>query len=158
MSRESGDITFNEYRALADFRYHIRKFQRFSEQAARQVGLEPQQHQLLLAIKGLPDDVRANIGELAERLQIQHHSTVELVDRLALRGLVARKRGAEDRREVVVQLLAKGDKVLRELSLRHREELRSEAAALVQALRKLSLALGAAGKTPAKKPRTRKAD
>jgi DNA-binding MarR family transcriptional regulator len=133
----SNDIADNDYRALAEFRYQIRRFLRFSERAARHAGLEPQQHQLLLAIKGMPDSTRATIGELAERLQIQHHSTVELVDRLTRRGLVLRKRAGEDRREVIVQLTGKGDKVLRELSVHHRDELRSAGPALVEALRKM---------------------
>ncbi len=76
-------ISPTEYQALAEFRYQMRLFTRFSEQAARSVGLEPQQHQLLLAVKGLPSDKIATIGTIAERLQIEHHSTVELIDRLA---------------------------------------------------------------------------
>lgn len=134
---KEGDINQTEYRALADFRYTIRRYLRFSEQAARQSGLEPQQYQFLLAIKGMPDDVRTTVGELAERMQIQHHSTVELVDRMAERGLVVRKRGAEDRREVIVQLSAKGDKLLRELVMHHRNELREFAPNLTQSLRKI---------------------
>ena len=71
-----------DYRALAEFRYQLRRFDRFSERAARAVGLEPQQHQLLLAVKGMPAGVHATIGLLAERLQVQHHTAVELVDRM----------------------------------------------------------------------------
>jgi DNA-binding MarR family transcriptional regulator len=134
---KDGDITINEYRALADFRYNIRRYLRFSEQAARQAGVEPQQYQFLLAIKGMPDDVRCTVGELAERMQIQHHSTVELVDRMTERGLVARKRGSEDRREVLVQLSAKGEKLLRDLVIHHRNELKELAPGLTQALRKV---------------------
>jgi|tagenome__1003787_1003787.scaffolds.fasta_scaffold19709560_1 DNA-binding MarR family transcriptional regulator len=134
---KEGDINLTEYRALADFRYNIRRYLRFSEHAARQSGLEPQQYQFLLAVKGMPDDVRATVGELAERMQIQHHSTVELVDRMTERGLVTRKRGSEDRREVIVQLSAKGDKLLRDLVMHHRNELRDLAPNLAQALRKI---------------------
>src|SRR5512146_1158058 len=101
------DINETDYRALAEFRYQIRRFVRFSERAARAAGVEPQQHQLMLAVKGMPEDEQATISNLAERLQIQHHSTVELVDRLVNRSLVTRKRGAEDRRQVLVQLTAK---------------------------------------------------
>lgn len=125
------------YRALAEFRYQIRRFLRFSEETARAAGLEPQQYQLLLALKGLPQGVRGRIGEVAERLQIQHHSTVELVDRLARRGLVRRRRGHDDRREVLLDLSAKGDRVLRELALRNREELREMGPGLVSALQKV---------------------
>ena len=88
------------YKAMAEFRYQIRRFLRFSEETARAGGLEPQQYQLMLAIKGMAGDVRGRIGEIAERLQIQHHSTVELVDRLARRGLIKRRRSESDRREV----------------------------------------------------------
>ena len=82
------DISMAEYQALAEFRYQIRRFLRFSEQAARATGLVPQQYQLLLALKGLPNGRKATISELAERLQIKHHSTVELIDRLVKRELV----------------------------------------------------------------------
>ena len=138
----SGEINENDYQALAEFRYHIRRFLRFSERAAREAGVEPQQHQLLLAVKGMPDGSQATISELAERLQIQHHSTVELVDRLTTRGLVTRKRGAEDRRQVIVQLTAKGEKLLRDLSMSHRDELRDESTELVGSLRKLIASMG----------------
>ncbi len=123
------------YRAMAEFRYQIRRFLRFSEQAARAAGLEPQQYQLLLALKGM-GDVDHRIGQIAERLQIQHHSTVELVDRLARRGLVRRRRSSEDRREVLLELTSRGDKVLQELALHHRAELRESGPALISALRK----------------------
>ncbi len=136
-----GGITAADYRALADFRFHIRRFLRFSEQVARSAGVEPQQHQLLLQLKGLPAEVPPRIGELAERLQIQHHSAVELVDRLARRGLVKRRRGGSDRREVLLEMTPRGEKTLLELSLHHREELRSSGPALVTALQTLMSAM-----------------
>jgi DNA-binding MarR family transcriptional regulator len=139
---KDGELTISEYRALADFRHSIRRYLRFSEQAAREAGVEPQQYQFLLAIKGMPDDVRSTVGELADRMQIQHHSTVELVDRMAQRGLVVRKRGSEDRREVMVQLSAKGEKLLRDLAIHHRNELRESAPKLAQALRKIMATSG----------------
>ena len=80
------EVSNADYESLAELRHQIRRFLRFSEQAARRAGLEPRQHQLLLGLKGLPKDVRPRIGELADRLQIQHHSTVELVNRLATNG------------------------------------------------------------------------
>ena len=124
-----------DYRALAEVRHQIRRFLHFSEQASRRAGLEPHQHQLMLALKGLPRGVRPRIGELAERLQIRHHSTVELVDRLAARNYVRRLRVGEDRREVLLSLTPKGIRVLRELSLHHRAELRTQGPALIAALR-----------------------
>jgi DNA-binding MarR family transcriptional regulator len=127
-------LTLSDYESLAELRYQIRRFLRFSEQAAREAGLEPRQHQLMLTLKGLPAGTRPRIGELAERLQIQHHSTVELVNRLAAGGYVRRQRGGEDRREVLLSLTRKGEKTLRELSLHHQAELRLRGPALVAAL------------------------
>jgi DNA-binding MarR family transcriptional regulator len=123
-----------DYQALAELRYQIRRFQHFSEQAARQAKLQPQQHQLLLAIKGLPKGRRARIGELARRIQLQHHSTVELVNRLAARGLVRRHRSTDDRREVLLEVTAKGEQVLERLSSDHSIELRTQGPVLVAAL------------------------
>ncbi len=131
---ESDSITQAEYRALAEFRYELRRFLHFSEQAARVAGLEPQQHQLLLAIKGLPTSKDASVGELAERLQIQHHSTVELVNRMVERGLLERRRDDNDQRRVLVSLTPYGEEVLKKLSLLHRTELRTTGPALVQVL------------------------
>ena len=123
-----------DYQAIAEFRYQIRRFLRFSEDVSRTAGLEPQQHQLLLAVKGMPGGRAARISDLAERLQIQHHSTVELVDRLAARGLVIRALGEDDRREVYVQLSPRGEHILTGLTLHHKNELRGTAPALVAAL------------------------
>ena len=151
---EDKDLLPGDYRALAEFRYQIRKFLRFSEEAARAAGLEPQQHQLLLAVKGMPDGMRARIGEIADRLQIQHHSTVELVDRLERNGYVNRKRNDQDKREVLIGLTPKADRVLRELALHHHEMLQTYGAALVSSLKKVMHPKGRArkekGSSPAK--------
>lgn len=130
-------LTLSDYQSLAELRHQIRKFVHFSEQAARKAGMQPRQHQLLLAIKGLPKDVRPRIGELAERLQLQHHSTVELANRLAQRGYIRRRRDSEDRREVLLNLTAKGESVLRRLSLDHKQELRNAGPMLMGALLRL---------------------
>lgn len=132
-----GDLSLQEYGALAEFRFQIRRFIHFSEQAARAAGLEPQQHQLLLALKGFRGGKGATIGDLADRLQLQHHSAVELVSRSVREGLVTRSRGAVDRRQVFVTLTPHGETLLRELSLHHREELRSAGPALVRTLNAL---------------------
>jgi DNA-binding MarR family transcriptional regulator len=124
----------SDYQALAEFRYRIRCFLRFSEQAARAAGLEPQQHQLLLSIKGLPSSKKATVGVLAERMQLAHHSTVELLDRLEERGLVERRRDESDRRQVLVQVTPAGEEILAELSLHHLDELGSVGRTLVQVL------------------------
>ena len=134
-------IARSDYEALAELRYQIRRFLHFSEQAARAAGLEPQQHQLMLALKGFPKGARPRIGELAERLQTRHHSTVELVNRLAAEGHIVRHRASgnrrgEDRREVFLSLTPSGEKILRELSLHHRGELRIQGPALISALKR----------------------
>jgi DNA-binding MarR family transcriptional regulator len=129
-------LTTADYQALAELRYQIRNFLHFSEQAARRAGLEPRQHQLMLSLKGLPQGMRPSIGALAHRLRIQHHSAVELVNRLAQGGYVQRDRAGEDRRAVLLSLTAKGEKILRVLSIDHRSELRVQGPALVLALRR----------------------
>jgi DNA-binding MarR family transcriptional regulator len=106
-----------DYETLADLRYHIRRFLRIREEAARAAGIEPQQYLVLLQIKGLAQRRPATIGALTERLQIRHHATVQLVDRLAQRGMVRRRRAEVDRRGVVVQLTARGEVTLRKLAL-----------------------------------------
>jgi DNA-binding MarR family transcriptional regulator len=128
----------SDYQALSEFRYQLRRYVRLSEEAARAAGVEPQQHQLMLAVKGLPEGEEPRIAYLAERLQIQHHSAVELVDRMEKKSLITRARGANDRREVHIQLTTRGDRVLAELTRQMREELRSAAPDLVATLRKLT--------------------
>jgi DNA-binding MarR family transcriptional regulator len=131
------ELEVNDYRALAALRYQIRKFLRFSEEAAREAGVEPQHHQLMLAIKGLPPGTPATVGELAERLQIQHHSSVELINRLVEQKLVQRTRSSQDRRQVIISLTGRGERLLRELSLHHRRELQARAPELIAALRSI---------------------
>jgi DNA-binding MarR family transcriptional regulator len=130
-------LSLSDYQALAEFRYQIRKFLRFSEQAVQAGGLERGQYQLLLAIKGIPEGVRPRIRELANRMQIQHHSAVELINRLEAGGYVRRERAQDDRREVLLALTPKGERVLAELALHHHNELRNAAPDLVAALRRL---------------------
>lgn len=111
------------YEALAAFRYALRRFLHFSEAAAEAAGITPQQHQALLAIKGFPGRDTVTVGELAERLQLRHHSAVGLVDRLVTERLVVRLASKTDRRQVLVQLAPRGEKILEELSAMHREQL-----------------------------------
>ena len=126
-----------DYRALAEFRFQIRKFLCFSEAAARKAGLEPQQHQFLLAIKGMPEELEPTVGELARRLQTRHHSVVELADRLEARGLVVRVRSERDRRLVGIGLTAEGERILDALSAQHQAELATAGPALLDALQTL---------------------
>jgi DNA-binding MarR family transcriptional regulator len=109
---------------LAAFRYQLRQFLRFSEEAAQQAGLTPRQHQALLAIKGFPKRERITIGELAEQLHIAHHSAVGLVDRSVEQNLIAREPGIEDRRQVYIKLTKRGSDILEQLSGAHRAEIR----------------------------------
>ncbi|HYL68207.1 MAG TPA: MarR family winged helix-turn-helix transcriptional regulator [Candidatus Limnocylindria bacterium] len=122
------------YRALADFRYEIRRFLNFSEQAARAAGVEPQQHQALLAIKGLPLNREATVGHLAERLQIRPHTAVELAIRLERKKLIRRSRNSADRRQVFLRLTPRGERLLQNLSESHRAELSSAGPKLLCAL------------------------
>jgi DNA-binding MarR family transcriptional regulator len=130
-------LTLSDYQALAEFRYCIRRFLHFSEQVVKQAGLERGQYQLMLAIKGLPPGVRPRIGELAHRMQIRHNSAVELVNRLEAGGFVHRTRAQGDRREVLLALTPKGEKILGQLALHHHEELRSAGPELVATLRRI---------------------
>jgi DNA-binding MarR family transcriptional regulator len=110
------------FEELAHFRHKLRKFLRFSEDAARACGITPQQHQLMLGIAGFTGSGKANISEIADFLQERHNSVVGLVDRAEQSGLVQRAEHSEDRRVVVVSLTERGEEVLRTLSLLHHEE------------------------------------
>ena len=123
-----------DYQALAEFRYQIRRFLHFSEQAARAAGIEPQQHQLLLAIKGIPIGTQPTIGRIAERLQLRHHSVVELVDRLTEHGAILREANPEDGREVRLRLTRAGERLLLKLSIAHHNGLEKAGPALRDAL------------------------
>jgi len=129
-----GEITTAEYRALAELRYRIRKFVGEGDAVARAAGLEPQQYLLLLAIRGLPDNVEATIRALADRLALKHHSAVELIDRLESHGYVRRSRSRDDRRRVLVTLLPRGEKLLEQVAQDRIGELRASGAALVAAI------------------------
>jgi DNA-binding MarR family transcriptional regulator len=131
-------LTTADYRTLAELRYLLRRFAAFSEAAARRAGLTSQQHQALLAIKGFPGRERLAVGELAERLQLRHHSAVGLVDRLAARGLLVRRLDRGDRRRVMVELTARSQALLATLTRVHREELRRLAPLLRALLRRLA--------------------
>ncbi|MBS1840488.1 MAG: MarR family transcriptional regulator [Acidobacteria bacterium] len=121
-----------EYRALAELRYRIRLFLREGDTTALSEGLEPQQYQMLLAIRGLRERELATIGTLAERLAIKHHSAVELIDRLEKRSFVKRLREKEDRRQVRVLLLPRGEKALAGVVKERIGELRATGSALVR--------------------------
>jgi DNA-binding MarR family transcriptional regulator len=125
MAQQKPRMTQQNYETLANFRYALRRFMRFSEEAAMGAGLTPQQYQGLLAIKGFPGDNPITIGELAERLQLRAHSAVALVDRLVQHEFASRQASVEDKRQVYVILTAPGEAILEQLAWVHREELRS---------------------------------
>jgi DNA-binding MarR family transcriptional regulator len=115
----------HDFEILSDFRYQIRKFERFSEEVTRQHGLTPLQYLLLLHVKGYPDRDWATVGELAERLQAQQHGVVALISRCEKLGLVERRRSSDDRRRIEIHLLKDGEKVINKLARLHRTELLS---------------------------------
>ena len=130
-------ISKTKYENLAAFRYALRQFLSFSEAAAKRAGITPQQHQALLAIKGFPGRDAVTVGELSERLQLRHHSTVELVDRLMDLKLVLREQSDIDRRHVHVRLSARGEQILDKLSSVHEEQLRRIGPRLSEVLERL---------------------
>jgi DNA-binding MarR family transcriptional regulator len=130
-------VIFDGYRTLSEWRYQIRKFLAFSERAARAAGLPPQHHQVLLAIKGLPEGKSPTIRVLAERMLLKANSMVELVDRLAAKGLVKRARAGRD---VIVVLTAKSERLLEQLSRAHWRQLQTVGPTLISALSAITAA------------------
>jgi DNA-binding MarR family transcriptional regulator len=125
MKKSTRDLNKVDFESLSEFRYQMRRFERFSEQAAQGEGITPLQYLLLLHIKGYPGREWATIGELAERLQAQHHGVVALVSRCEAIELVERRVSERDRRQVEVHLLEAGEKLLARLAELHRAELRT---------------------------------
>ena len=123
---------------LAEFRFALRKFLHFSEEAATRVGLTPQQHQLLLQIAGAPKGTVTAVGYLAERLALRHHSVVELGNRCEEAGLIVRTSDPENRRHVVLKMTAEGNRLLRKLSSDHARELNELGPQLAAALKALT--------------------
>ncbi|MGE0297267.1 MarR family winged helix-turn-helix transcriptional regulator [Pseudonocardia sp.] len=127
---DQAPLTKQDFEALARFRFAIRRYLRFSEETVRRHGVTPQQYQLLLALKGFPEREWATVRELAERLQLRHHSVVELVNRAQTQGLVDRADHPEDARAVRIVPTARGERVLTALAALHRDELRRMNSAL----------------------------
>jgi len=115
-------LTKKELETLSAFRYRLRRFLRFSEQVTRKNGITPLQYLLLLHIRGFPGRDWATVGELAERLQAQHHGTVALISRCETLGWVERRQGQADRREVEVHLTASGERMAAKMAQLHRDE------------------------------------
>lgn len=123
MPKNQGASEKQRFEALSDFRFRLRSFLRFSEDAAREEGITALQYQLMLHTQGFPGRDWATIGELAERLQAQPHGVVALVSRCEEAGLVMRKSSAIDRRQVEVHLLAAGRTKLARLAILHSDQL-----------------------------------
>src|SRR5690349_19024004 len=140
-----------DYQRLAEFRYQLRGFLQFSERAAAKMGLRPQQHQALLAIKGAPGE-HVTIGILAERLGIRHNSAVELIDRLIMNGLVERRHNPKDRREVLIDLTGQAERILAKLSLAHRDEIKKLAPMLIGLLARFDSQGSKRGKRRTRRP------
>ena len=117
-------LTTRDYARLAAFRHALRKFLRFSEEAAAAVGLTGQHYQAMLVVRGWPEDARVTINDLAQQLLIRHNSAVGLVDRLVNEDLLKREVSSRDRRKVELRLTARGHDVLAKLAAVHRAELR----------------------------------
>lgn len=115
-------ITKKEFETLSEFRYRLRRFLRFSEQVTRKNGITPLQYLLLLHVKGFPGRNWATVGELAERLQAQHHGVVALISRSEKLGWVERRQGQTDRRAVEVHLTGSGERMVAKMAQLHREE------------------------------------
>ncbi|HEY3783583.1 MAG TPA: MarR family transcriptional regulator [Fimbriimonadaceae bacterium] len=115
----------DDFETLADFRKSLRQYLRFVEDGAREGGVTPQQHQVLLAIKGSRGKDWATVGELADSLQIKHHAIVGLIDRCELACLVKRSNSPMDRRIVQVSLTPKGEEIIARLTEKNLPELRT---------------------------------
>ena len=118
-------LTKTEFEALSEFRYQIRRFERFSEDVVQAEGITPLQYLLLLHVKGFPGRTFATVGELADRLQAKPHGVVALISRCEENWLVERRPSETDRRQVEIHLLPAGDRVLAHLAELHRTELQS---------------------------------
>ena len=141
-------LTEPEYLALGEFRYQLRRFLRNMEESTRQLGANPQQYQLILAIKGLPKDIEPTISNLAERMQLNHNSMVELADRCEEQNLLRRSRSSTDRRQVTLSIQPDGEALLRKLGVAARQELRETGPILVEAI--LGITGDGQGKTKAR--------
>jgi DNA-binding MarR family transcriptional regulator len=131
-------ISASTYEALAAFRYHIREYLAFSDKAARAAGLEPKHYELLLAAKGLREGNTATVGTVASLLHLRHHSTVELIDRAEGRGLVRRQRISNGHSYVLIEITAKGERLLAKAVAMRLRELEAAGPLLAKALANLT--------------------
>jgi len=145
-TEKTNGVSLPQLRTLAEFRYRLRIFLQFSENAAQKLGLQPQQHQLLLQIAGAAEGTATTVGFAAERLGLRHNTAVELSNRSVEAGLIRRKQGDGDRRRVLLELTPKGKRLLDSLSLDHARELDEQAPQLMQSLTELKTLSSKPGK------------
>jgi DNA-binding MarR family transcriptional regulator len=148
-NEKPSSVPLAQLKTLAEFRHRLRLFLQFSENAAQQLGLQPQQHQLLLQIAGAADGTATTVGYVAERLGLRHNTAVELSNRCGGAGLIKRKPGSDDRRRVLLEMTPKGKRLLDSLSIDHARELNELAPQLIRTLTEL----GAVANKPAKQAR-----
>ena len=132
-----GSLSPTEYQVLAEFRYQLAGFLRRRKDAARSEGIQPQQYELLLAITGLAEDKQPTIKELAQQLCLEHHTVVELVDRLERKGLIARSTSTTDKRAVLLRVTPAGQRILSRIVSFSFAQLREEAPELIRSLRRI---------------------
>ena len=130
-------LPVQDYAALGDFRYAVRKFLRFSKEFLASAKLTPEQYEALLAIKTRSGSSGLTVGELSERLQVKQHTAVSLLDKLMARRLVTRQRAIRDRRKVNIKLTKLGDSVLARLAMVHRDEMRQRSSEMIGVLKRL---------------------
>jgi DNA-binding MarR family transcriptional regulator len=133
--RAAKKLTASELQRLSEFRFQMRRFLHFSQQAAEEVGLRAQQYQLLLAVFGMPDGTAPTIAAVADRLLLKHNSTVELVDRIIEQGLLRRVNDPVDQRRILLRLTERGEQLLHSLAAFHKEEINATGPELLRSLR-----------------------
>jgi DNA-binding MarR family transcriptional regulator len=140
------NLSREDIQRLAEFRFQLRRFLNFSNAAAEEVGLRPQQYQLLQCVSGLPDELEPTIAHVAARMMLKHNSAVELVDRTIEQGLLKRVPDPVDQRRILLRVTPQGERVLGSLAAYHLEELNEAGPELIRALRRV-LSAKAASKT-----------
>jgi DNA-binding MarR family transcriptional regulator len=136
-SRKTAELTRAQFRQLSEMRYQLLKFLHFSQDAAEQAAIRPQQHQLLLAVHGMPAHEEPSIASVARRLLLKHNSAVELVDRTIELGYLRRTHDPTDHRRVLLRLTPEGERLLRSLTKHHLNELQEAGPRLIEALRRV---------------------
>ena len=143
-SHPSSGFSAEQFQRLAEFRFQLRRFLNFSNRAAENAGIRPQQYQLLQCVAGMPDALDPTIANVAARMLLKHNSAVELVDRTIEQGLLRRSPDPADHRCILLRVTTQGERLLASLAEFHLEELEQAGPELTRALRRvLSMKLAA---------------